>query len=246
MNFLRELTLDWDGLDPDNYLLRIPSFKNLSTLSLDAPLIFFTGENGSGKSTLLEAFAVACGFNAEGGSINYRFSTKNTHSDLYNHLRIVRNPKKNTDGFFLRAESFYNVATALDEIEEGSFTPYQSYGKKSLHEQSHGESFMSLMQNRFSGNGIYLLDEPEAALSAQRQLSLLLLIHDLIEKGSQLIIATHSLILLGYPNATILEFSEEGIQKIPYEKTSSYIINDMVLNNHETMLAHLFDKKTED
>lgn len=176
---------------------------------LDTPVTFLVGENGSGKSTLLEAIAVSCGFNAEGGTRNFTFSTRATHSELGEYITVAKR-RYPRDGFFLRAESFYNVATNIDEMdEEPSFSPrlIDSYGGVSLHSQSHGESFLALVQNRFGGEGLYLLDEPEAALSPTRQLTLLGEMHQLVERNSQFIIATHSPILMAYPGARIYELS---------------------------------------
>ena len=153
----------------ESYLSRLPVVRQLRKsggIRLDSQVTFFVGENGVGKSTLIEALAVAVGFNPEGGTINFNFSTQDSHSELYQYLKIVRGGKRPRTGFFLRAESFYNVATEVDRLEE---TPgpslLASYGGVSLHHQSHGESFMALVENRFGGQGLYILDEPEAALS---------------------------------------------------------------------------------
>lgn len=231
--------------DPDSYLNQLPSVQYLldgGHISFDTPVTFFVGENGSGKSTLLEAIAVACGFNAEGGTRNFHFSTRATHSELYEHLIIsrVRHPK---DGFFLRTESLYNLATNIDQLDEGpSFGPslIESYGGVSLHAQSHGESFLALVQNRFGGKGLYLLDEPEAALSPSRQLTLLGQIRLLVEEDSQFIIATHSPILMAYPGARIYLFSETGIVPVGYRETEHYCLTRRFLNNPERMMQYLF------
>ena len=201
------------------------------------------GENGTGKSTLLEAVAVACGFNPEGGSRNFNFSTNATHSELHKCLRVVRRayPK---DGYFLRAESLYNVATNIEELDRmpGFLPPLvDSYGGKSLHHQSHGESFLSLVQNRLGGNGLYLFDEPEAALSPMRQLTLLSEIDRLVKSGSQLLIATHSPILMAYPGACILELSERGIHRVEYRETEHYRVTREFLENPERMVHYLLD-----
>ena len=203
---------------------------------------FFVGENGTGKSTLLEAIAVAYGFNPEGGSKNYRFATSESHSGLWENLTLVKHrfPK---DGFFLRAESFYNVASYIDELdaEPAATAPLiASYGGRSLHRQSHGESFMSLIENRFGGHGLYLLDEPEAALSPMRLFALLAEMKRLVDLDSQLIIATHSPILLAFPGAEILEFSEDGIRKIAYRDTEHYQTTLRFLENPDKMLRAIF------
>ncbi|MDR0904594.1 MAG: AAA family ATPase [Oscillospiraceae bacterium] len=203
------------------------------------PVTFFVGDNGSGKSTLIEAIAIIMGFNAEGGTRNFRFSTRGSHSELVKHLYIDRGLKKPRDGFFLRAESFFNVATNIEELDrERSFggSIIDSYGGVSLHEQSHGESFLALMNNRFDGHGLYILDEPEAALSPVGQLSMLNIIHRLVEnEGSQFIIATHSPLLTKYPNADIFQFGGGEIKLTPYAETDlavlykDFLANDRLL-----------------
>ena len=205
------------------YPFSIPALRNLTKLDLNPQVSFFVGENGTGKSTLLEAIALVEGFNPEGGSRNFSFATRESHSELCKCLRLSRGPKRmrGTDGFFFRAESYFNVATEI----ETSFPQYLSaYGGKSLHEQSHGESFFSLVLNRFKGNGIYLLDEPESALSPSRQLSFLAVMADLVKKGSQFIIATHSPILMGFPDATIFQLCDASIEIVPYKDTDHYRI----------------------
>jgi predicted ATPase len=239
--FLTSITLKRDKVSSfKEYPFSIPAIRNLRELSLPGPVTFLVGENGTGKSTLLEAIAVACGFNAEGGSKNFRFSTRGTHSGLHEYLRLVRPPGRPRDGYFLRAESFYNVATAAEE-----YGVLGSYGGRSLHEQSHGESFMALVLERLSGYGLYLFDEPEAALSPTRQMSLLAAMHDLVVKGSQFIAATHSPILLGYPGATIYLLTEGAITRVPYTETEHYVITKSFLNNPEGMLRELLADDSE-
>lgn len=229
--YLKGLDIDWTKIESDSYLLNIPSLRNLESLTLNSPITFFVGENGSGKSTLLEAIAVADGFNAEGGSRNYRFSTHDSHSELYEAIRLKRGVKQSSWGYFLRAESFYNVATMEEE--------YFGARSKHYHKQSHGESFLSLLENQSSDNGFYLLDEPEAALSPQRQLTLLYHLHEQMKRGAQFIIATHSPILLGYPDATILSFDDGLIREISYEESSAYQITKLFLDDHERVLYNL-------
>ncbi len=210
-------------------------------LDFDAPVTFLVGENGAGKSTLLEAIAVALGFNAEGGTRNFNFSTRPTHSELGEYLTVSRS-RYPRDGFFLRAESFYNVATKIDEMDESpSFGPslINSYGGVSLHKQSHGESFLALVQNRFGGEGLYLLDEPEAALSPARVMTLMAQIHLLVEEQSQFIISTHSPILMAYPGARIYQLSEDGVAAVDYRETEHYWLTRRFLNAPEQMLAEL-------
>ena len=234
-------------LPEDSYLNAIPAVGWLRDhrLKLDAPVTFLVGENGSGKSTLLEALAVACGFNAEGGTRNFTFSTRSTHSELGRYVTVARR-RYPRDGFFLRAESFYNVATNIDEMdEEPSFGPrlIDSYGGVSLHAQSHGESFLSLVQNRFGGQGLYLLDEPEAALSPSRQLTLLGEMHCLTGEGSQFVVATHSPILMAYPGARIYVLDEEGIRETAYRETEHYQLTRRFLEDPERMFRYLFDEE---
>jgi predicted ATPase len=195
---------------------------------------FFVGENGSGKSTLLEAIAVACGLNAEGGSRNFNFATQASHSNLHNALRIARTPGTLPDSYFLRAESFYNVASEIDRLGVNG-----SYGDKSLHEESHGESFFTLFAERFSGRGLYLMDEPEAALSPQRQLEFLALMHRYCVNGSQFVIATHSPIIMAYPDAKIYSFGADGLREVAYTQTEHYTITRGFLNNPQRMLEVL-------
>lgn len=246
--FIKGLRLT-DISQDDSYISGLSVVKNLShieELPLHDKVTFFVGENGSGKSTLLEAIAVKFGFNAEGGSLNFSFSTKETHSGLYRYIKLIRSFERPDDGFFLRAESFYNAATYIERLDEmHSFLPklMNSYGGKSLHEQSHGESFFSLVSNRFGGNGLYILDEPEAALSPMRQMSLLTLIHDLTEQNSQFIIATHSPILLAYPDSVIYELREASITETVYEKTDTYNITRRFLENPKRMMKYLFEKE---
>jgi len=230
-----------------SYLWHLPMVQALADrkrLMLDTNVTFLVGENGSGKSTLLEAIAVACGFNAEGGTRNFNFATEETHSALWQHMTVARRTYPR-DGFFLRAESFYNVATNIDRMDrEPSFGPslIDSYGGKSLHAQSHGESFMALVQNRFGGNGLYLLDEPEAALSPVRQMTLLAEMDALVKRKSQFIIATHSPILMAFPGARIYQLDESGINEVAYEDTEHYQVTRRFLEDPQRMLRYLLEE----
>lgn len=224
----------------DSYLHKIPMIQHLlkiKSLEIKNPVTYFVGENGVGKSTLLEALAICCGLNAEGGSSNFNFSTCRTESQLYKYLTITKKSYEK-DSFFLRAESFYNVATNIIDNRLN----LDGYGGKSLHEQSHGESFLSLVQNRFRGDGLYILDEPEAALSPTRQMTLLLEMKRLVDNNSQFIIATHSPIVLAYPGSTIFEFSNAGIIEKNYTETEAYQVTKTFINEHEKILHYLFDK----
>lgn len=228
----------------DTYPFSLAAVCGLETLELHPAVTFFVGENGSGKSTLLEAIAVVCGFNAEGGSKNFRFGTRESHSELHRFLRVSRGHPRPRDGFFFRAESFFNVATEIErlDLEPGGGPPIgPAYGERGLHEQSHGESFLALMVNRFHGHGLYLLDEPEAALSPKRQLAILTRIHDLVGEKSQFIIATHSPILMAFPDAYIYQFSPSGIERVAYEETEHYRVTRNFLANPERMMRVLFE-----
>lgn len=226
------------------YAADIPVIRHLSRLEFSSNVTFFVGENGSGKSTLLEGIAVALGFNPEGGTLNFSFSTSDTHSRLYEVLALERGIRRPRDGYFLRAESFYNAATYLEEVDKAPGLPsvFDFYGGKSLHAQSHGESFMALCLNRFGGKGIYLLDEPEAALSPQNQLALLARIHQLAEEGSQFIIATHSPVLMACPGAVIHVIDETGITETSYRETGHYQLTRSFLENPERMLRYLLEE----
>lgn len=224
------------------YPFCLPAIKNLSNLDFHENVTFIVGENGTGKSTILEAIATAYGFNPEGGTKNFNFSSRETHSDLHNYIRLVKGFKMPKDGFFLRAESFYNVATNIDELDNGGIGPriIDSYGGHSLHNQSHGESFLALFLNRFSGKGVYILDEPEAALSPTRQMTIISRMHELVLQGSQFIIATHSPIIMAYPNAIIYEI-KDGFHKVKYEETEHYQITRDFFNNTQKMLDILME-----
>ncbi|MCX7709723.1 MAG: AAA family ATPase [Clostridia bacterium] len=242
--YIRSIELNRDKVpDFSKYPFCLPAIKNLRTLDFHRDVTFIVGENGSGKSTVLEAIAVAYGFNAEGGTKNFNFSSRDTHSELNQYIRVVKGARRPNDGFFLRAESFYNMATTIDELDaEPSFGPplISSYGGISLHEQSHGESFLAVFSNRFRGNGIYILDEPEAALSPSRQMAMITRMHELVKNGSQFIIATHSPILMAYPNARIYEVKEQ-FETVKYEDTEHYQVMRTFINDTKRMLNILME-----
>ena len=237
MIYLREIYLKRESVsDWSAYPYAIPAIKHLDRLSLNQPVTFIIGENGTGKSTILEALAIKSGFNVEGGSRNMRFTTREAHSALYDDIVLVKEPDKPADGYFLRAESFFNVAT---EIETRDPSIIQYYGGVSLHEKSHGEAFFTLFMERFFGNGLYLLDEPEAALSPQRQLAFLARLHDLVKLRSQFIIATHSPVIMAYPGARIYQLETDGIGSVRWEETEHYRLTKDFLNNPQRMFRHL-------
>ncbi|MBN8711928.1 MAG: AAA family ATPase [Verrucomicrobia bacterium 61-8] len=244
--FIRQVTLRREKVGSfGHYPFSLPAIRSLEHIALHPGVTFLVGENGSGKSTLLEAIAVSLGFNAEGGSRNFRFSTRSTHSPLHEYLRIIRGCERPRDGFFLRAESFYNVATEIEKLDAApsdSAPLRDAYGGRSLHEQSHGESFLSLVMHRFRGHGVYILDEPESALSPQRQLTVLSRIHDLVREGSQFLIATHSPILMAYPDACIYQCGADGISRIAYEETEHFQVTRDFLSNPARMLQILLHR----
>lgn len=237
--YIREIVLRQPPAE-GSYLRDIPVIRSMMegrSISLTAPVTCLVGENGIGKSTLIEGIAVAAGFNPEGGSRNYTFSSVESHSELHRLLTLARSAYPE-DGYFLRAESFYNAISYIDEVDK--IQPLlNSYGGRSLHHRSHGEAFLTLVQNRFGENGLYILDEPEAALSPTRLLTLLMEIHRLVQQNAQFIIATHSPILMAYPGAQILELSETGIRTVDYRDTEHYLVTRRFLQDPERMLATL-------
>ncbi len=236
--FITEIALPEGG---DGYPFNIPALSKFGRLRLAKPVTFFIGENGSGKSTLLEAVAVAAGFNPEGGSQNMSFSTFDSHSELCSRIKITRGLGRPRDGFFLRSESFYNVASHIEELDSvpASAPPVKTAYGGSLHERSHGEAFSALFFNRLRGRGLYLLDEPEDALSPESQLAALSRLRELAADGSQFIIATHSPILAAYPGAELLLFSERGVSPVKYEETDLYRVYKYFLGNRAAVLAEL-------
>lgn len=228
--FIQKISIDWNRIAEDSYLRQIEALKNMQSMQLCRPVTIFTGENGSGKSTLLEAIAVAYGFNPEGGTKNYNFSTYDSHSELHDALILTKGYRRALSGYFLRAESFYNVATKEEEYARVS---------REYHKKSHGESFLTLAQDQLRDDGVFIFDEPEAALSPQRQLTLLVEIYECAKEGAQFIIATHSPILLGIPGAEILSFDGGRIHSCEYEETDSYRITKMFLDDREQILGRL-------
>lgn len=247
--FLREVAVDWSKVaTPEAFPWAIPSIKELGTLSFHPKVTFLVGENGSGKSTLIEAIAAAARFNPDGGSKSTRFEATESETRLHESLRLVRSPTRERDGFFLRAESFFNVAATIDRLDREAREQglpggriIDSYGGVSLLAQSHGESFLSLVEHRFREDSLFLLDEPEAALSPQRQLSLLVYLDELVQRGRcQFVIATHSPILMAYPDATIYELSADGVRPIAWEDTEHYRITRDFLQAPQRFFRSLF------
>lgn len=233
--YLRSVSIrSKEGIDLAKFPFDIPAVRNLGGLEFHPDVTFFVGENGTGKSTLLEAIALAMGFGAEGGTKNVRFETTSPASTLDKHLQISKSFMAPKDGYFLRAESFFNVATYMDEVGY-----LDGYGGKSLHSRSHGESFMALLTHKLRGKGLYLLDEPEAALSPNRQLAALAVIHRLVRDRSQFVIATHSPILLAYPNAKIYQFGPSGVEEVAYENTEHHAVTRDFLNHYPKRLEQL-------
>ncbi len=234
--YLRYVRIEWDQVEDEGvYPYNLSAVKNIENIQFKTPVTFVIGENGAGKSTVLEAIAAGMRLNPEGGNMNTKFSTSSTHSSLYKNLRCVKGYKRPKDWYFLRAESFYNVASYLDDVGTRGY----GTGTGSIHRLSHGESFMAVLQNKLRGNGFYMFDEPEAALSPQRQLSAL--IHfDRLAKDSQLIIATHSPILMAYPNATIYYIHQNGIEEVSYKDTEHYKVTKSFLNKTDLMIDELF------
>lgn len=240
--FLQEVRLKRDDVPSfDDYPFCVDAVRTLKRLVINPKVTFFVGENGSGKSTLLEAIAVKWGFNAEGGSRNFNFHTRSSHSILHEHLILARGINRPKTDFFLRAESFFNVATEVERLGVDD-----SYGGHPLHEQSHGESFLSLVMNRFGPNGFYILDEPEAALSPARILTLIARMNHLVERGCQFIIATHSPILMAFPGATIYSLGENGAEKVALKDTAHWQLTERFIRNPEGMLEMLLKDEEED
>ena len=222
MIFLKGIRLNAkEGIDRNHYPFNIPALRDFKELPFKNPVTIFVGENGMGKSTLIEAIAIAMNFNPEGGTANFNFSTSDSHSELCNHLITIRGAKRNRDGFFLRAESFYNTISYMDTVNDTGRNIYDYYGGKRLHEVSHGEGFMNMLNNRCRGNSFFIFDEPEAALSPFSQIKMLVRMHQLVTEDSQFIVSTHSPILMAYPGATIYQLTESGIHKTDMTRLST-------------------------
>jgi len=233
--YLKEIKYQKEGVvDAQNYPFNIPFLQKLEKIEFHADVTFIVGENGAGKSTLIEAIAQGLGFSKEGGTKNFNLDTADTTSQLHRYFKLIKGFKKPSDYYFLRAESFYNVATYMDEVGY-----LKEYGGKSLHQQSHGESFFSVINNKLQGRGLYIFDEPEAALSPNRQLAAISAIHELVQNDSQFIIATHSPIIMAYPNAKILLLNGLGIQEVAFEETEHFQTYDLFFKNHKGLIHNL-------
>jgi len=228
----------------DHFPLNLPVIRNFQEITFHPSVTYIIGENGMGKSTLLEGIAIALGFNPEGGTLNFNFSSYDSHSNLDEYLQIIKGVNRAKDSFFFRAETFYNIATNIEELDKEPLSGpkiIDSYGGKSLHEQSHGESFFAAFMERFQGNGLYILDEPEAALSPLRQMSMLARMNELVNQGSQFIISTHSPVIMAYPNAKIIQLTENGMSDTKLEDTNHYSIMKQFFENKDRLLHHLFE-----
>ncbi len=245
-----DLTLLRDKIPSEKiYPFTIPAVSKLDLIEFHPKVTYFVGENGSGKSTLIEALAIQLRINPEGGSKNFNFSTRASHSELSGYIRVGKSGRRIEDAFFLRAESYFNVGTEIERLDEEPARGNRvidSYGGISLHEQSHGESFFALLQNRLSGGGLYLFDEPESAVSPARQLAMLGIIHQLVEANSQVIIATHSPIVLGYPESIIYQLDGSGISQIKYDDAQCVEIYQSFIRYRERMVAEICADNPED
>lgn len=248
--YIRHLEMMWEEVsEREAYPFNLPVIRDLTQLKLHPSVTFLVGENGSGKSTLLEAMAVAYGLNPEGGSSNFQFSTRRSHSSLHTAIRFAKEPVRPSTSFFLRSECYFNLASDIEALDAATPITWWNpaiidrYGKTSLHEQSHGESFFALFRYRFRNHGLYFLDEPEAAMSPKRQLEFLVLLNDFVEHGAQFVIATHSPLLMAYPQAWIYNFDHAPLEIIPYQETTHYQVSKKFIKHPQQAMAYLWSEE---
>ncbi|MBE6307762.1 MAG: ATP-binding cassette domain-containing protein [Bacteroidales bacterium] len=237
MIYIKKITNEKQISERLEYPYNIPAIRNLNEFEFNNNVTFIIGENGTGKSTLIEAIAIRAGFNPEGGSLFLNYQTQNTHSTLYRDIKLTRGTIRNKDGYFLRAESFYNIATEIDRITDG-FKLLKNYGG-ALHKRSHGEGFLGVVLNRLSGNGLYIFDEPESGLSLSSIFKLIVKIKELEKNNSQFIIATHSPILLAYPGAEIYKITNYGLELTNYENTEQFCFTKYFILNYNKIINEL-------
>ena len=235
--FLTRISLREDRVVPGVHPFDIPILRDGLSLELKTPITFLVGENGSGKSTLLEGLAWSVGFGAQGGSRDHQFAEETEGHALGRALKLSWR-QRTTDGFFLRAETFFNFASYLEEAN----STFSRYGGESFHTKSHGEAFLALFENAFE-DGFFILDEPEAALSPQRQLAFLRILHELTApRIAQFVIATHSPILLTFPGATVLSLDDGVIREVEYQDTPHFQLTRDFLASPERYYRYLFDE----
>jgi len=243
---LIDATIKWNEVeDRESYPFCLGAISNTTKIDLRSKVTILVGENGTGKSTLLEGLAIAMGCSAEGGSRNFRFSTMDTHTQLHYYLRVARDSKPIRDIFFYRAETYYNFATEMKKLDaEPSFDPEirHAYGGRELHQLSHGQSVIQLFRHRFRSNGLYIMDEPEAALSPARQLEVIGHVRNLTAAGAQFVIATHSPILMAIPGATIYEIGEVGLCATKYNSLPQVAIYRRLINDHERFIGSILEQ----
>jgi predicted ATPase len=217
----------------------VPAVRALAELKIDPRVTLLAGENGSGKSTLIEAIALASGFSSQGGSLSGELgrAERLDHGDLAAHIELEHGSSRPRIGFFLRAESFFNIASSIDGQDL-----FEVYGGRPLHDQSHGESFLALAANRFGSDGLFILDEPEAALSVTGQLALIAVIHRAAREGSQFILATHSPILLSYPGAAVYELTDAGLARVEPADTDAVRLTRDFIDAPGRFLRHVIDE----
>ncbi|NHM33899.1 AAA family ATPase [Neobacillus terrae] len=242
--YIKSVTLKDEQIPSfSNFPFNLPVIRSFKELKLHPNVTYIVGENGMGKSTFLEAIAICLGFNPEGGTLNFNFSSFDSHSELDEYISVARGANKAKDSFFFRAETFYNLASNIEELDSEPGLGRKiidSFGGKSLHNQSHGEAFFAAFMDRFQGNGLNILDEPEASLSPLRQLSMLARIHELVLEGSQFIISTHSPILMAYPDSKMIQLAESGMKETRLEETDHYLMMKQFFEDKDRVLHHLF------